>query len=243
MPDTPRERFPLLGLLPWDERPAVSETLRTGTAGGPVLPAVAVVALIRANSAGRGAYESVGDAHAGVSSLALGLSVGHRASDGLLTVCFLVAGIELKREPAVGELRTPATAALPLVAEVCGMAVPALSYASVSAVGGGSPSGWAIPMATGMAFTPAVLAVLGTSLPWAPRAFLPAFAVADALGPILITALFFIADGIPDICRREQRVPVVATGANHRVRTVLHSMGLDRSLSYPDDKPRHEEHR
>ncbi|WP_406495513.1 Na+/H+ antiporter NhaA [Streptomyces sp. NBC_00846] len=200
MPDTPRERSPFLGLLPWDERPAVSEALRTETAGGPVLPAVAVVALIRANSAGRGAYESVGDAHVGVSSLALDLSVGHRASDGLL-------------------------------------------YASVSAVGGGSPSGWAVPMATGTAFTPAVLTVLGTSLPWAPRVFLPAFAMADALGPILINALFFIADGIPDICRREQRVPVVATGANHRVRTVLHSMDLDRFLSHPDDKPRHEEHR
>ncbi|MCX4393227.1 MULTISPECIES: Na+/H+ antiporter NhaA [Streptomyces] len=191
MPDIQRERTPFLGVLPWRERRAVSEALRTETVGGLVLLVAAVVALIWANSPWNGAYESVREAHFGVGFLGLDLSVGHWVSDGLLTVFFLVAGIELKRELVVGELRTPATAVLPVVAAVCGMAVPAALYVVVSSAGGGSLSGWAVPMATDIAFALAVLAVLSTSLPSALRAFLLTLAVVDDLGAILIIAVFF----------------------------------------------------
>ncbi|QHY98776.1 Na(+)/H(+) antiporter NhaA [Streptomyces sp. S4.7] len=134
------------------------------------------------------------DTHFGIGALGLDLSVGHWAADGLLTVFFLVAGIELKRELVAGELRTPAAAALPVVAAVCGMAVPALLYVAVARTGGGSLSGWAVPMATDIAFALAVLAVLSTHLPSAMRAFLLTLAVVDDLGAILVIALFFTSD-------------------------------------------------
>uniref|UniRef100_UPI0024A84A9F Na+/H+ antiporter NhaA n=1 Tax=Streptomyces sp. CC208A TaxID=3044573 RepID=UPI0024A84A9F len=132
-----RPRRTVLGLLPWPERQAVAEALRTETVGGLVLLAAAVVALVWANSPWSGAYEAVRDFHFGIPALGLDLSVGHWTADGLLAVFFLVAGIELKRELVVGELRTPATAALPVVAALCGMAVPAALYVLTAKAGGG----------------------------------------------------------------------------------------------------------
>ncbi|WTX01154.1 Na+/H+ antiporter NhaA (plasmid) [Streptomycetaceae bacterium NBC_01309] len=189
-----RERAPFLGLLPWPERTAVARALRTETVGGLVLLVAALVALVWANSPWSGAYESVRDFHFGVSALGLDLSVGHWTSDGLLTVFFLVAGIELKRELVVGELRTAAAAALPVAAAVCGMAVPAGVYLATAAAGGGALGGWAVPMATDIAFALAVLAVLSTHLPAAIRAFLLTLAVVDDLGAILVIAVFFTDD-------------------------------------------------
>ncbi|MEU9298040.1 Na+/H+ antiporter NhaA [Streptomyces sp. NPDC048266] len=186
-----RPRKVILGLLPWSERQAITEALRTETVGGLVLLAAAVVALAWANSPWSAAYESVRDFHFGIPALGLDLSVAHWTADGLLAVFFLVAGIELKREFVVGELRTPATAALPVVAAVCGMAVPAALYVLTATIGGGSLEGWAVPMATDIAFALAVLAVLSTHLPSALRAFLLTLAVVDDLGAILIIAIFF----------------------------------------------------
>ncbi|MET7715640.1 Na+/H+ antiporter NhaA [Streptomyces sp. NPDC005407] len=194
MAAAPRERSTFLGLLPWPERQVVTQALRTETVGGLVLLAAAVVALIWANTPWSGVYEEIRDFHFGIPALGLDLSVGHWASDGLLTIFFLVAGIELKRELVVGELRTPATAALPVVAAVCGMVVPAAVYAATVAARGGSMDGWAVPMATDIAFALAVLAVLSTHLPSALRAFLLTLAVVDDLGAILIIAIFFTSD-------------------------------------------------
>ncbi|MFI9201200.1 Na+/H+ antiporter NhaA [Streptomyces sp. NPDC053048] len=190
----PSRRSVFLGLLPWPERRAVAAALRTETIGGLVLLVASVVALIWANSPWSGAYEAMRDLHLGIPPLGLDLSLGHWTADGLLTVFFLVAGIELKRELVVGELRTPATAALPVIAAVCGMAVPAALYTITSWAGGGSPDGWAVPMATDIAFALAVLAVVSTHLPAALRAFLLTLAVVDDLGGILVIALFFTSD-------------------------------------------------
>ncbi|MFJ1730768.1 Na+/H+ antiporter NhaA [Streptomyces sp. NPDC088254] len=187
-------RSPFLGLLSWPERQAVAQALRTETVGGLVLLAAAVVALVWANTPFSGAYTAIRDFHFGIPALGLDLSVGHWTSDGLLSVFFLVAGIELKRELVVGSLRTPATAALPVIAAVCGMAVPAALYAATVAVGGGSMEGWAVPMATDIAFALAVLAVISTHLPTALRAFLLTLAVVDDLGAILVIAVFFTSD-------------------------------------------------
>ncbi|MGW0466516.1 Na+/H+ antiporter NhaA [Streptomyces sp. NPDC003027] len=189
-----RPRKPLFGLLPWTERQTVAEALRTETVGGLVLLAAAVVALVWANSPWSDTYEYVRDFHFGIPALGLDLSVGHWTADGLLAIFFLVAGIELKRELVVGELRTPATAALPVVAAVCGMAVPAALYLLTVTAGGGSPEGWAVPMATDIAFALAVLAVISTHLPSALRAFLLTLAVVDDLGAILVIAVFFTSD-------------------------------------------------
>ncbi|MFI8340949.1 Na+/H+ antiporter NhaA [Streptomyces sp. NPDC085639] len=184
----------VFGLMPWPERQAIASALRTETVGGLVLLAAAVIALIWANTPFSGAYEAIRDFHFGIPALGLDLSVGHWTADGLLAIFFLVAGIELKRELVVGELRTPATAALPVIAAICGMAVPAALYAATASAGGGNLDGWAVPMATDIAFALAVLAVISTHLPAALRAFLLTLAVVDDLGAILIIAIFFTSD-------------------------------------------------
>ena len=120
------------------------------------------------------------------------LDLQHWAADGALTVFFFVAGLELKREFVVGSLRKPADAAVPVVAAMCGVAVPALIYVVVNTTGaGGHPEGWAIPAATDIAFALAVLAVVGSNLPTALRAFLLTLAVVDDLIVIVIIAVFY----------------------------------------------------
>ncbi|MYT69903.1 MULTISPECIES: Na+/H+ antiporter NhaA [unclassified Streptomyces] len=185
----------VLGRISLPERNAVAEALRTETVGGVLLLAAAVAALIWANvPALSHSYESLSDFHFGPSALGLHLSVQHWAADGLLAVFFFVAGIELKRELVAGDLRDPKAAALPVVAALCGMAMPAIVYTVVASTGGGSLSGWAVPTATDIAFALAVLAVIGTSLPSALRAFLLTLAVVDDLFAILIIAVFFTSD-------------------------------------------------
>ncbi|GGV55211.1 Na(+)/H(+) antiporter NhaA 3 [Streptomyces longisporoflavus] len=183
----------VLGRLSLPERTFVANALRAETVGGVLLLVAAVTALIWANTAG-GSYESVSGFHLGPSSLGLDLSIQHWAADGLLAVFFFVAGIELKRELVAGDLSDPKAAALPVVAALCGMAVPALVYVLVNTVGGGSLDGWAVPTATDIAFALAVLAVIGTSLPSALRAFLLTLAVVDDLCAILIIAVFFTSE-------------------------------------------------
>ncbi|WP_051707489.1 MULTISPECIES: Na+/H+ antiporter NhaA [unclassified Streptomyces] len=174
------------------ERTYVADALRTETVGGVILLAAAIAALIWANLPALGhTYESVSHFHFGPSGVGLHLSVAHWAADGLLAVFFFVAGIELKRELVAGDLKDPRAAALPVVAALCGMAAPALVYTVTGLVGGGSLAGWAVPTATDIAFALAVLAVIGTSLPSALRAFLLTLAVVDDLFAILIIAVFF----------------------------------------------------
>ncbi|WP_425282083.1 Na+/H+ antiporter NhaA [Streptomyces albofaciens] len=172
------------------ERTFIADALRAETVGGVLLLVAAVVALVWANTLG-GSYEAVRGFHLGIGSIGLDLSVQHWAADGLLAVFFFVAGIELKRELVAGDLREPKKAILPVVAALCGMAMPALVYFVVNTVGGGSTNGWAVPTATDIAFALAVLAVIGTSLPSALRAFLLTLAVVDDLFAILIIAVFF----------------------------------------------------
>ncbi|MEU3774749.1 Na+/H+ antiporter NhaA [Streptomyces sp. NPDC032472] len=188
-PSTSRK---LLGRLSLPERRFVAEALRTETVGGVLLLVAAVAALVWANIPGLAeSYKTVRDIHIGPESLGLDLSLQHWAADGLLAIFFFVAGIELKRELVAGDLRDPRAAALPVIAAVCGMAVPAGVYALVNTAGNGSMAGWAVPTATDIAFALAVLAVIGTWLPSALRAFLLTLAVVDDLFAILIIAVFF----------------------------------------------------
>ncbi|MEU5542046.1 Na+/H+ antiporter NhaA [Streptomyces sioyaensis] len=179
-----------LGRMSLPERNYLADALRAETVGGILLLAAAVAALIWANTLG-GSYEAVRGFHLGPSAVGLDLSVQHWAANGLLAVFFFVAGIELKRELVAGELRDPRAAALPVVAAICGMVMPAVVYFAVNSLGGGSLQGWAVPTATDIAFALAVLAVIGTSLPAALRAFLLTLAVVDDLFAILIIAVFF----------------------------------------------------
>jgi len=184
----------VLGRLPLPERREVLSALRNETTGGFLLLLGAFVAMIWANSPWRDSYADVQDFVIGPSALHLDLSLEAWAADGLLAVFFLVAGLELKRELVVGELRTPSKAALPVVAAVCGMAVPALVYVVVNVIGDGSLDGWAVPTATDIAFALAVLAVIGSHLPTPLRAFLLTLAVVDDLLAITIIAVFFTDD-------------------------------------------------
>ncbi|WP_328837728.1 Na+/H+ antiporter NhaA [Streptomyces europaeiscabiei] len=185
----------VLGRLSLPERTFVADALRTETVGGVLLLLAAVTALVWVNvPALHDSYETVSHFRFGPAVLGLDLSVAHWAADGLLAVFFFVAGIELKRELVAGDLRDPGTAALPVVAALCGMAVPALVYVLTNLTGGGSLAGWAVPTATDIAFALAVLAVIGTSLPNALRAFLLTLAVVDDLCAILIIAVFFTDD-------------------------------------------------
>ncbi|MFF7451290.1 MULTISPECIES: Na+/H+ antiporter NhaA [unclassified Streptomyces] len=188
----PRKAF---GRLSLPERTFVTDALRTETVGGVLLLVAAIAALVWANVPPlRDSYESVSHFHLGPGSLGLNLSLAHWAADGLLAIFFFVAGIELKRELVAGDLKDPRAAALPVVAALCGMAVPALVYTLTNLTGGGSLDGWAVPTATDIAFALAVLAVIGTSLPSALRAFLLTLAVVDDLFAILIIAVFFTAE-------------------------------------------------
>ncbi|MFE9449059.1 Na+/H+ antiporter NhaA [Streptomyces sp. NPDC006739] len=184
----------VLGRLSLPERTFVADALRTETVGGVLLLIAAITALVWANiPALHHGYETVSHFHLGPETLGLRLSVAHWAADGLLAVFFFVAGIELKRELVAGDLRDPRAAVLPVAAALCGMAVPALVSTLTNLVGGGSTQGWAVPTATDIAFALAVLAVIGTSLPSALRAFLLTLAVVDDLFAILIIAVFFTA--------------------------------------------------
>ncbi|MEU1597271.1 Na+/H+ antiporter NhaA [Streptomyces sp. NPDC005708] len=190
---TPRTRDrTFLGRLSLPERTIVTNALRAETVGGVLLLLAAVVALIWSNTGVlHSAYENIGHFSFGPATLGLHLSVQHWAADGLLAIFFFVAGIELKRELVAGDLRDPRAAVLPVIAALCGMAVPAVVYALTNAADGGSFAGWAVPTATDIAFALAVLAVIGTSLPSALRAFLLTLAVVDDLFAILIIAVFF----------------------------------------------------
>ncbi|WP_406410633.1 Na+/H+ antiporter NhaA [Streptomyces halstedii] len=188
LPPSPRRTF--LGRLPLPERTYVTDALRTETVGGVILLVAAIAALVWANTNGSG-YAAVSHFHLGPEALGLNLSVAHWAADGLLAVFFFVAGVELKRELVAGELRDPRAAALPVAAALCGMVAPALVYTLTVVLGNGSTAGWAVPTATDIAFALAVLAVIGTSLPSALRAFLLTLAVVDDLFAILIIAVFF----------------------------------------------------
>ncbi|MBT2675337.1 Na+/H+ antiporter NhaA [Streptomyces sp. ISL-14] len=191
-PRTPTPVRKVFGRLSLPERNFVAEALRTETVGGVLLLVAAITALLWANVPElHDSYESVGHFRLGPEALGLNLSIEHWAADGLLAIFFFVAGIELKRELVAGDLKDPKAAALPVVAALCGMAVPALVYTLTNVTGGGSLQGWAVPTATDIAFALAVLAVIGTSLPHALRAFLLTLAVVDDLFAILIIAVFF----------------------------------------------------
>ncbi len=182
----------LFGPGSWREVRRIGDVLRTETVGGVLLVSAAVVALVWANSPWGEAYSAIGGLRIGPPAVHLDLTLAQWAADGLLAIFFFVAGLELKREFVAGDLRDPRRAALPVVAAVGGMALPALIYlAVVAGAGGGALRGWAIPTATDIAFALAVLAVIGTHLPAALRTFLLTLAVVDDLLAIIIIAIFY----------------------------------------------------
>jgi NhaA family Na+:H+ antiporter len=183
----------LLARGSWAETKRFAEILRKETVGGLLLLFAASVALVWANSPWSATYRHMAEFVVGPDSLHLNLSLASWASDGLLAIFFFVVGVELKREFVAGDLRDPARAALPIAAAVGGMVVPAGIFITISLVGGQPENldGWAVPIATDIAFALAVLAVLSTHLPTALRTFLLTLAVVDDLLAIIVIAAFF----------------------------------------------------
>lgn len=181
------------------DRPSLGEriwllrALRGETIGGVLLLIAAVIAIAWANSPWGDSYFALGAITVGPEALGLNLSLATWAADGLLAVFFFVAGLELKHELTHGTLSKPAQAAVPIAAALGGMAVPAIIFVAIVATSGesGGLRGWAVPMATDIAFALAVLAVVGRMLPVALRAFLLTLAVVDDLGAITIIAIFY----------------------------------------------------
>jgi NhaA family Na+:H+ antiporter len=120
----------------------------------------------------------------------LSMSLLHWVNDGLMVLFFFVVGLEIKREVTVGELSSPRRAMLPIFAALGGMLVPALIYTSFNA-GSVGADGWAIPMATDIAFTLGILTVLSHRIPLGLKVFFTALAIADDLGAVLVLAIFY----------------------------------------------------
>ena len=177
----------------WSEAKRVADVLRTETVGGVLLLAAAGAALVWANSPWSSVYHRISEFTLGPESLHLHLSLSAWAADGLLAIFFFVIGLELKREFVAGDLRDPARAALPIAAAVGGMIVPAAMYIGVNLAAGHPEdlAGWAVPIATDIAFALAVLAVISTHLPTALRTFLLTLAVVDDLLAITVIAVFY----------------------------------------------------
>jgi Na+:H+ antiporter, NhaA family len=167
--------------------------LRTEQIGGLVLLGATALALITANSPLSDAYARLAGTTLGPHALHLDLTVADWAKDGLLAFFFLVAGLELKRELVTGDLRDPRRALLPIAAAVGGMVVPALVFLAVAAGTPGAADGWAVPVATDIAFALAVLAITAGALPPSVRVFLLSLAIVDDLGAILLIAVVFTA--------------------------------------------------
>ena len=162
------------------------------TTSGLLLMGAAIIALILANSFMAETYLHVLHTHMGISvgSWEIDMSLHHWVNDGLMTLFFFVVGMELKREILVGELADLRQAALPIVAAIGGMVMPALIYLAINH-GGDAARGWGVPMATDIAFAVGVLVLLASRVPKALITFLVALAIADDLGAVLVIALFY----------------------------------------------------
>ena len=165
--------------------------MRTEASGGVLLVAGAVLALLWVNSPWAASYERLWSQSLsiGLGDDILSLSLRQWLNEGLMTIFFLVVGLEIKRELVVGHLKTRRAAALPIFAALGGMIVPAGIYLAIA--GASAPKGWAIPMATDIALAVGVLAVVGDRVPSSLRAFLLALAIVDDIGAIVIIALVY----------------------------------------------------
>lgn len=177
------------------------------SAAGMMLMFATILALVIANSPLEEWYHHLLEAHVvlGISDLVIDESVHHWINDGLMAIFFLLVGLEIKRELKYGELSSVQSALLPAVAAVGGAVLPALIFYGFN---GGTEfmDGWAIPMATDIAFVIGVLALLGSRVPIWAKVFVTAIAVVDDLLAVLVIAFFYtdeisgLALGIAAIC-------------------------------------------
>jgi NhaA family Na+:H+ antiporter len=162
------------------------------TSGGIVLLICTAIALLWVNSPWVGSYEALWHTKIviGFAGQALDHDLHFWVNDALMALFFLVVGLEIKRELLIGELATPRHAALPIVAAIGGVLVPASIYSSLN-MGAHGAAGWGIPMATDIAFVIGVMALLGDRVPLGLKVFLTALAIVDDIAAVLVIAVFY----------------------------------------------------
>jgi len=170
----------------------INSTLRkfldNGASGGLVLMAVALLAIITANSPLAEDYFHILHVYIGP------LSIQHWINDALMAVFFLMVGLEIKREMLDGQLSSWSRRVLPGAAAAGGMIFPALFYVLLNRDNPAALQGWAIPTATDIAFALGVLSLFGSRVPTSLKIFLAALAIIDDLGAVIVIALFYTAD-------------------------------------------------
>ena len=174
----------------------LQQFIRREKSAGIILGLSVVAALALANSPWSDAYFHFFEHRLGFlvdGEPYLDYSLHHWINDGLMSMFFFVVGLELKREFIGGELADPRHTLLPIGAAVAGMLVPALIYTALNA---GTPAagGWGIPMATDIAFSLAIVYVLGDRVPLAAKVFLTTLAIVDDLGAVVVIALFYTSE-------------------------------------------------
>ncbi|HOY86492.1 MAG: Na+/H+ antiporter NhaA [Methylotenera sp.] len=168
------------------------EFIHHQTTSGLLLMGAAIIALFLANGSLAEAYQHFihTPVKVAIGDWGIDMSLHHWVNDALMALFFFVVGMELKREIMAGELSDIRQAALPIVAAIGGMVVPALIYIAFNHEGA-AMHGWGIPMATDIAFAVGALALLANRVPKALITFLVALAIADDLGAVLVIALFY----------------------------------------------------
>ena len=164
---------------------------KSDTLGGIVMLTAAALALVWANSPWASSYGEVLAFTVGPATLGMAKSLGLWISDGLMAIFFLYVGLEIKREMVEGQLSSRDRIALPAIAALGGMIVPALFFLAFNRGDALAARGWAVPCATDIAFSLAVLRVVGSRVPASLRVFLTAVAILDDIGAIAIIAFFY----------------------------------------------------
>ncbi|MDP1890129.1 MAG: Na+/H+ antiporter NhaA, partial [Gemmatimonadaceae bacterium] len=190
----------------------VREFLATEASGGILLLAAAVVALVWANSPWSASYESLWhtDVTLNFGRYVLEGDLHHWVNDALMVVFFFVVGLEIKHELVHGKLRDPRTAAMPALAALGGMVVPAALFLLVTA-GGGGARGWGIPMATDIAFAVGVVTLLGPRVPASLKLFLLTLAIVDDIGAIIVIGAFYSTGLQPEFLGAAAAIILVIT--------------------------------
>lgn len=198
-----------------ERRGVLHEITSNGTIAAAVMVGAALLALVVANGP---AFEAVEEflrepLEIGIGTHLIAMSVESFVNDFLMAIFFLLVGIELKYEMTVGELRRPRQAALPMLAAVGGVCFPALIYLLLN--WGGQTHGWAVPIATDIAFALGVVSLLGDKISSETKVFFQTLAIADDILAIVVIALFYGQS--PDVawCAASGIVIVVLWGLNH----------------------------
>lgn len=175
---------------------SITEFLRLESSSGILLLAAAILAMIAENTPARGLYDALLHlpVEIRIGDFQIAKSLLHWINDGLMAIFFFLIGLEVKREFLDGELSDPSRVALPVIAAIGGMSVPAIIYAFINWGDATAIQGWAIPSATDIAFSLAVLALLGSRIPSTLKLFLMTLAIVDDLGAIIIIAIFYTSD-------------------------------------------------